>query len=616
MDSTKKNNKEKPTHSLFSNIIYMFGLQWQHSKLFFIFLTVLIPLSLGMSFCNIYLPSLVVSEVISGKPVNQMIIAIGMLGLIIAAINITNKLIDSYMDIVSSKFSDSVNFMRVKKSLHTDYENTETSKYRLLFQRVNELFWSSGGGAPITQMPKGIFGLMTNIIGYFMFGAIISFASPWIAVILTFTALINYFVVKAIQNYQHKHRSDTSLLDKKLWYIATNSGTFESAKDIRLYGMNTWFINMYKKLTKERLKWDRKFAGRYYISNIVDALLILLRDGFAYAVLIYMVIDGNMQVDEFVLCFGAVGSFAGWVSGILGGFLGVNKISLSICDLRDFLNYIDKNKKTAGCKLPESDTPCEIELRDVSYRYEGTENYILSDVSLKIKAGEKIAIVGLNGAGKTTLIKNICGLYNPDYGNILINGYDKKDFNIYDYYSMFSVVFQDFHFLPVSIANTVSSKTDENTDRNKVLECIGLAGLSDKIKQFDEGIDSMLDKQLNENGIDLSGGEKQKLLIARAIYKNAPVLILDEPTAALDPIAESELYQKYNELTKNKTSIYISHRLASTRFCDRILYMEDGKIAEIGTHDELMKLNGKYAYLFNIQSHYYQENINVEEEGA
>jgi ABC-type multidrug transport system fused ATPase/permease subunit len=163
--------------------------------------------------------------------------------------------------------------------------------------------------------------------------------------------------------------------------------------------------------------------------------------------------------------------------------------------------------------------------------------------------------------------------------------------------------------MPVSIANTVSSKTDENTDRKKVLECIRLAGLDDKINELEHGIDSMLDKQLNENGIDLSGGQKQKLLLARAIYKNAPILILDEPTSALDPIAESELYEKYNELTKNKTSIYISHRLASTRFCDRILYIEDGKIIEDGSHDELMKLNGKYAYLFDIQSHYYRDNI-------
>jgi len=606
-----KKKKEKPTHSLFSNIIYVIGLQWKHSKLFFIFLIAFIPLTLGMSFANIYLPSLVVSEIASGNPINHIITVVGIFGLIIAAINIINRIINTYMYAATSKFNMSVMFLTQKKALNTDYENTESSKYRLMMDRATSMLWMSGNDSGLTSMPRSFSRLITNIFGYFLFGAIISFASPWIAVLLTITALINYFVIKAIQNYQHKHRNDTSLLDKKLWYLATNSGTFDSAKDVRLYGMNKWFINMYKTLTKERLTWDRKFAGKYYISNIIDAFLILLRDGLAYAVLIYMVVNGNIQVDEFVLYFGAVGSFAGLISGIFNDFLSINATSLTLCDLRDYLNYPEKNNRDKGCKLNDFNKPCEIELQNVSYQYEGNDENTLSDISLKIRAGEKIAIVGLNGAGKTTLIKNICGLYSPTNGSIKVNGHDVKDYNIHDYYSMFSVVFQDFHFMPVSIANTVSSVTDENTDREKVFKCIRLAGLDDKVNELEQGIDSMLDKQLNEHGIDLSGGQKQKLLLARAIYKNAPILILDEPTSALDPIAESELYEKYNELTKNKTSIYISHRLASTRFCDRILYIEDGKIIEDGSHDELMKLNGKYAYLFDIQSHYYRENIDI-----
>ena len=616
MNESKKEKKEKPTYSLFSNISYIFGLQWKHSKLFFSFVLLLIPLTLGITYFDIYLPKLAIAEILNGETVNHMIIAVGSLGILIAVFNIANKLIDTYMWNVSLRFNSETIFLTQRKALYTDYANTESSKYRLLKSRIGDLFWMGGPDSELTRMPKATCEFITNIIGYFMFGAILSFANPWIAVLLTCTALINYFVIKAIQNYQYRHRNDTSLLDKKLWYLANNSGTFESAKDIRLFGMNKWFISMYKTLTKERLKWDRKFAGKYYISNIIDALIILLRDGLAYMVLIYLFMDGKITVDNFIMYFLAVGKFADWVGGIINKFIEMNKISLTICDLRDFLNYPEKNNRNKGCALQDFNLPCEIELKNLSYRYENADKDTLSDISLKIKPGEKIAIVGLNGAGKTTLIKNICGLYNPTNGSIKINGHDVTEYNIYDYYSMFSVVFQDLHFLPVSIANVVSSKNDGQTDKARAAECIEFAGLSNKIKQLDKGIDTTLNKQLNKDAVDMSGGEKQKLLLARAIYKNAPVLILDEPTSALDPIAESELYEKYNELTKDKTSIYISHRLASTRFCDRIIYMEDGRIIEEGTHDELIKSNGKYAYLFDVQSHYYKENINEDKERA
>lgn len=616
----KKKEKVKPTHSVISNMLYLIKMQWQEKqggRLCFILWIIYIPLVLGISFCGIYMPKLVMSQITENHSPYHMIMVIGLFGVLIATLNIAQKIRESYEGRAVSVYRSNIWFLKYKKIIYADYENMETAKFKTMSQRAEDSLWQSGPFNSVTELSRSFSYFITNILGYLMFSAIISLANPWIAVILTLTALINYFVVKAIQNFQYEKRGEQAELNRKLWYIANNTGSFESVKDIKIYGMNTWFMNLYKTLTKRQLKVDAQIARKYYISNIVEALTILLRDGIAYIMLIYMAVNGNITVDNFVLYFGVVGGFANWIRVIFYGFNTVTGHSHLVCDLRDFLEYPEKLKKDAGCIIQDKILPCEIELNNLSYCYENTESDVLKNISVKINPGEKVALVGLNGAGKTTLIKNICGLYSPSGGNIYVNGHDKNEYNIYDYYSMFSVVFQDFHFLPISIAETISCKPEDETDRNRVKECLHLAGLEDKINSLEHGINSKLNKQLNQDGIDLSGGEKQKLLLARAIYKNAPVLILDEPTSALDPIAESELYQRYNEITKNKTSIYISHRLASTHFCDRILLLDNGEIIESGTHDELMKLNGKYAYLFNVQSHYYKENPeNIKSEGG
>ncbi|MGL5348148.1 MAG: ABC transporter ATP-binding protein [Peptostreptococcaceae bacterium] len=613
----EKEKKNKPSYSMISNIKYLFSLQWKYSKMSILLLLLAIPTTLGISFCNVYLPKLVVSQISSGNDFYTMITVISIFGIIIGVLNIIESTMKSYEMLPLFKYQESLMKIHSEKALYTDYENLESVKFKTLMERARDTFVNGTQNIALVKVTGGVTKLLTNILGYILFGTILSFASPWLTVILTITPIINYFVVKSIQDYVYKQREDTSLLDKKLWYIAMNCGKLESSKDIRIYSMNDFIVNMYKTITRQRLTYDKKIAQKYFIANIVDAFIILLRDGIAYFVLIYMVIQGSITVDNFILYFGSVGTFAGWISGIINNINEINSASLVACDFRDYLNYEEKSNKISNidCKAILNKA-CEIELKNVSYSYSNDDKDIISNLSLKIRSGEKIAIVGLNGAGKTTLIKLICGLYNPTKGQVLVNNIDKNDFNIYDYYSLFSTVFQDFHFLPISIASTISSKSLKNTDLNKVDKCIELAGLSKKILNLEKGIHSMLNKQINHNGIDLSGGEKQKLLLARAIYKDAPILILDEPTAALDPISENEVFLKYNELTKDKTSIYISHRLSSTRFCDRIFYLEDGKIIECGSHDELIELDKKYAYMYNVQSQYYQEDKEVENEYA
>lgn len=219
---------------------------------------------------------------------------------------------------------------------------------------------------------------------------------------------------------------------------------------------------------------------------------------------------------------------------------------------------------------------------------------------------------GLNGAGKTTLVKLICGFYDPTEGSVLLNGKDIRRYNRYEYYQLFSAVFQQLSVLEVTLAENVAQSIDQ-IDMERVKECIEKAGLTQRVESLPKGYDTHIGRKVFEDGVEFSGGEMQRLMLARALYKNGSVIVLDEPTAALDPIAENDIYLKYNEMTAGRTSVYISHRLASTRFCDRIIFLAEGQIAEEGTHESLMALNGQYAELFRVQSKYYREGGNADE---
>jgi ABC-type multidrug transport system fused ATPase/permease subunit len=584
-------------------------LQWENCRLSFVFLIILIPINIGCSYCGIFLARTAVYAVVENFPLIKIISSIGVLCIALAILNSASQLIDTYNFALLTRFRESIIYMKTKKILNTDYQNLESSKCRLLMQRADESLWSSGQGSPVERMAKGFSKLVTNILAYILFGTMLSFASPFIVFILTVVPAANFLVVKMIQKYQYAKKDETAKLDKKLWYIANKAGDFNSAKDIRIYTMKTWFIDIYRKISKERLDWDKKFSLKYFLSMALNLTAILLRDGLVYIILISLFLKNSITIYDFVMYFAAIAGFSIWVEGIINEFIAINSINLLVCDLRDFLTYPEKNNRKQGCKLPNTQQGCSIELKDVCYAYEGLDRNIINHINIVIESGEKIAIVGMNGAGKTTLIKLICGLYLPISGAIYINGKNANEYNIHEYYSLFSTVFQDHNFLPIPLVRVVSGKKTGEEDPARINTCIELAGLKDKTDALPNGLNTPLNKQLNSNAIELSGGEEQKLLLARALYKEAPILILDEPTAALDPIAESRLYRQYETMCVNKTAIFISHRLASTQFCDRILFMKDGEIKETGSHRRLLQYGGEYASLYETQSQYYTEDI-------
>ena len=354
------------------------------------------------------------------------------------------------------------------------------------------------------------------------------------------------------------------------------------------------------------IMWNKRCRLRGLWASVIAGLMTLIQNAVAYAVLIGMLLAGALSVGDFVFYFGIVGSVAGFLHGIINYAAALNRRADKIAYYREFFDYPNKFNHGEGCEIPKG--AVTVELRDVWYKYDGANDYTLKGIDLTLQAGESLALVGINGAGKTTLVKLICGLYRPTKGEILVNGKSIDEYNIEEYYTMISAVFQEISPVCFTMFEYVASADlGRPTAREDAISAMKDAGIWEKISKLENGIDTHLMKGIYDDGVDLSGGEMQKLVLARAIYKNGNILILDEPTAALDPIAENNIYLQYRNLTRGKTSIYISHRFASTRFCDRIFLIDGGVIKESGTHEELMKQNGHYAYMFGVQAKYYKE---------
>ena len=350
-----------------------------------------------------------------------------------------------------------------------------------------------------------------------------------------------------------------------------------------------------------RLKAERK----YLPADMTEAVLTMARNGIAYVYLISMVLKEGLGVPEFLLYFTAVTTFTTWVMGILQQVTKLHEQSLDISRVREFIEYPEPFRFEEGESVPKADG-YELKLEHVSFRYPEAEEDTIHDLNLTVRPGEKLAIVGLNGAGKTTLVKLLCGLFDPTEGRVLLNGKDIREFNRREYYGLLSAVFQEFSILDVTVAENIA-QTNRNIDYDRIRDCIEKAGLTKTIHELPNGLDTHVGREVYLDGVLFSGGQTQRLMLARALYRDGPILMLDEPTAALDPLAENDIYMKDNDMTAGKTSLFISDRLVSTRFCDRIIFVADGRIAEEGTHESLLALGGEYAKLFEVQSRYYQE---------
>lgn len=443
--------------------------------------------------------------------------------------------------------------------------------------------------------------------------SIISTINYKIVILMIFIGLANFFFSNYANRWCKKNVWDPlAPWWRKRWYMDIALGDFSYAKDIRMFGLKKWLTKKFQEVNQIRYGYQKKNEHMWFWVTFASSTFWLLSQIIIYIYLIRCIINKTITIGNFTLYLSATSTFFECVMTMLNS---INSFLHNSRYVDDFRSFYDNEKLRIN--LPETTQKKEIlkpqksyefEFQNVSFKYPRAERYALQNISIKINAGERLAVVGLNGAGKSTFIKLLLRLYEPTEGKILLNGTDIQNYDINSYFDVFAPVFQEVNLFAMTFAENISMKAPDETDKELVKKTVIQSGLEEKLNSLEKGLDTQLLKVIYDDGIDLSGGQKQKLALSRALYKNAPVVVLDEPTAALDAIAESKLYSDFDKLIGGKTSIYISHRLSSTQFCNNVAMFKDGKLIEYGTHDSLIKQNGEYANMFKIQAQYYVEN--------
>jgi len=597
----------KPKYNLWQNTGFMLRTSRKYAKSVFPLCIVLALLSAGKSVAELLIAPAILNKIELSASHGSVVFTIAAFALVLMLLSGLRSYVDTNALFGRIAVRSQGIYLSIsRKYAETSYPNLLNTDFLALGEKASAA--CAGNSESSEAIWTTLTDLMTSCIGFIVYLALLTNLNLWLAALVAATTAVSYFASKRINEWGYLHRSEELELTKKIEYANKTATSREFAKDIRMFGLRGWLEDLWGSTMRLYSAFCAKRERKYIWANIIDIVLTFLRNGIAYAFLIGITVKNGLPASQFLLYFAALSGFAQWVVEILDKLSVMHKQSLDISTIREFLDWDEPFDLNGGERIAfEPNKQYEIRLDDVSFRYPKADKDTLSHINLTVHPGEKLAIVGLNGAGKTTLVKLVCGFLDPTEGRILLNGEDIRKFNRNDYYALFSAVFQEFSVLDVTVKENVAQCVD-GIDETRVWQCIDKAGLTEKIQSLPKGIETHLGRRVFKDGVEFSGGQTQRLMLARALYKNAPILVLDEPTAALDPIAENDIYQKYNEMTHGRTSFFISHRLASTRFCDRIIFVDSGKIAEEGTHDELLKNGGGYAYLFEVQSKYYRSD--------
>ncbi len=497
-------------------------------------------------------------------------------------------------------------FQRCAHMFHdVDFEKIEDPKFEDRFNIGFRAMQSDGDG--FQAIYTNFYIIISEVISVILFIAVLSIYEPFIALICVLCTIVSSIGNILGAKYYHKKEEDVAHTSRQASYFNQKLCDFAYGKDIRVFSLKDFLVKKYKTKSLNYIKVIGDINNHLILFGLLGLVALLLQDGLSYYLIIRDFFLGNLPLSIVSLYMTVIVSMTTILRSLMD-HIGTLKKDIEYTGAYYKMldeEYVVESDDRRGRLSPEEQI--EITFKDVWFKYPNTEKYVIQGLSFTIHKGEKLAIVGTNGAGKSTIVKLISGLYTPERGEIRINGILQSDFNKFAYYSMFQTVFQDFDIYPCTILENVCGNDCDDASIEKAKKCLDAVGLKKKIDELPKGYLSVASKVIDEEGIDLSGGQKQKIAIARALYKEGNVVILDEPTAALDALAEADIYQSFNDLVLGKTAIYISHRLSSTKFCDHIAFFDETGLAEYGNHDSLMKLEGKYYEMFMTQGKYYQE---------
>lgn len=594
-----KESKNKEFKKAFITVKYFYKVIWRNFKSYIVFNLIAAVMRAIYPLFIVFLPKLLIDEFQAGRDFKRMLfITLAFVVGYIAVMALDSICSQTYQKKVD-EFNRYFEMQHKQKCAEMDFDLTEDPKILDLASKAQTgLNWYGG----VDTFMSSFTGIISGVLSIFSTGFILFTGSIWIILLAMTVLILNFFITKRSNSIEKKQNEDTAILDRKLNYNFFQVSDFKYGKGIRLYNASNMLINNCNEVADEFIEVIRVGNNKMAVLSAFSSILTTVNNVGMYGVLGAMAIKKIITIGNFTMYASAATQFTNSMVSIIQSAQQFLMVSTYLYNYVDFMGI--KTDSAFGNEPINKNGEHVIEFKDVWFKYPRTENYILQGVNIKINSGEKLSIVGLNGAGKTTFIKLLCRLYKVDKGEILIDGKNINSYDFNEYSKLFSVVFQDYKLFAFSIKENIS--LSENPDDDKVKRLCEDVGLGNKIDSFPNGIDTSLFRQFDDTGIEPSGGEQQKMSIARALYKDSPIVILDEPTAALDPVAEYDIYRQFNDFVENKTAIYISHRLSSCKFCDRIAVFSGNNIAEFGTHDELVSnKNGIYSKMWNAQAQYY-----------